>query len=265
MHDYGSKAMKKGLKIVLGLLLVGVIGYSGWKIYSILSGYRKAERSYLSLQQRYTSQPESQAPNLRKTEETFPEEAASPLPISVDFPQLMAENGDIVGWLYCPDTPINYPVVQGKDNDYYLHRGLHGESLVSGTLFADYRNTGPGEDRNYILYGHNMKDGSMFASLANHRDQEYYDAHPVIYYLTPSKNYVIRLLFGAVVNTDSLIYMPNPNDAALDAFLENGMRYSPFQSGAELDADSSYVTLSTCTYEYDDARYIVVGRLEELA
>lgn len=257
--------MKKGLKIVLGLLLVGVIGYSGWKIYGMLSGYRKAERSYLSLQQRYTSQPESQAPNLRKTEETSPEEAASPLPISVDFPQLMAENGDIVGWLYCPDTPINYPVVQGKDNDYYLHRGLHGESLVSGTLFADYRNTGPGEDRNYILYGHNMKDGSMFASLANHRDQEYYDAHPVIYYLTPGKNYVIRLLFGAVVNTDSLIYMPNPNGAALDAFLENGMRYSPFQSGAELDADSSYVTLSTCTYEYDDARYIVVGRLEELA
>lgn len=260
--------MKKGLKIVLALFLVGVIGYSGWKIYGILSGYRKAERSYLGLQQRYTQQ--TQRPNLQESEKTAPEEAdpeeeAPALPISVDFPQLMAENGDIVGWLYCPDTPINYPVVQGSDNDYYLHRGLYGESLVSGTLFADYRNAAPEQDRNYIIYGHNMKDGSMFASLANHREQEYFDAHPVIYYLTPGKNYVIRLLFGAVVNTDSLIYLPNPGDAAFAAFLENGMRYSPFQSGLELEENSSYVTLSTCTYEYDDARYIVVGRLEELA
>lgn len=101
--------MKKRLKIVLGLLLVGVIGYSGWKIYSMLSGYRKAERSYLSLQQRYTSQPESQAPNLRKTEETSPEEAASPLPISVDFPQLMAENGGYCGLALLPGYPHQLP------------------------------------------------------------------------------------------------------------------------------------------------------------
>ena len=92
----------------------------------------------------------------------------------------------MTGWLYCPDTALNYPVVQGKDNIKYLQRDLDGKYLASGTLFVDFENGALGEDTNYIIYGHNMKNGTMFAQLSGYKSQEFYDAHPYAMLLTPN-------------------------------------------------------------------------------
>ena len=110
------------------------------------------------------------------------------IPIQVDFDALFAKSQDIIGWLYCPDTPINYPVVQAADNEYYLHRLLDDRNNSGGTLFVDYRNSSDLSDWNSIIYGHNMRNDSMFGSLTDYKSQSYFDAHPEIFLLTPERN-----------------------------------------------------------------------------
>ena len=109
------------------------------------------------------------APQTQQTENGQTESAIKPVsetaPITVDFERLQEENKDIIAWLYCPDTEINYPVVQSKDNEYYLRRLLDGTWNIAGTLFMDYRNAADCSDLHTIIYGHNMKNNTMFGSL----------------------------------------------------------------------------------------------------
>ena len=154
--------------------------------------------------------------------------------------------------------------MQAEDNDQYLRRALNGKYLVSGTVFVDYRNGAIGEDANYIVYGHNMKDGSMFSSLAKYKEQSYYDEHPVMYYLTPDGDYKIELYAGLVVKRDALIYVPNPEETEFAEFLTNAKANSTFKSDIELTENDTLITLSTCSYEYNNARYIVVGKMDRL-
>ena len=94
------------------------------------------------------------------------------MPITVDFDVLRAQNPDVVGWLYCADTPVNYPIVQGGDNDFYLDHAFDGSEDAGGTLFFDCRNRLSPLDQNLLLYGHRMKDDSMFGSVIGYTEQD---------------------------------------------------------------------------------------------
>ena len=118
------------------------------------------------------------------------------LPIKIDFEKLKSQNEDVIAWIYSEGTEINYPIVQGEDNDYYLRRLLNGKWNIAGTLFIDYRNSSKFNDRNTFVHGHNMLDGSMFSSLLDYQKQEYYDEHPTMYLLTSDKNYTIEIFAG---------------------------------------------------------------------
>ena len=186
-------------------------------------------------------------------------------PIRVDFDALREENGDVVAWLYCPDTPINYPVVQSADNAYYLHRLLDGRENAAGTLFMDYRNTEDFSDWNSVIYGHNMNNGSMFGSLRNYREQTFADAHSELFLLTPDKNYAITVLAGFVTSADAALYNAlSPDEEEKARLIEAWMDASDFSSGIEPTPEDHFLTLSTCSYEYNDARYVLVGVLMEL-
>lgn len=255
--------MRKTITVFIICLLVGVLAFASYMIIKTVCEYDKAAEIYEDLRNEFVeTKPaeEDTTPN-ETTEDSEPIEAA---PISVDFSSLLEQNEDIVGWIYCPDTPINYPVVQGKNNDQYLRRDLNGKYLVSGTVFVDYRNGAIGEDANCIVYGHNMKDGSMFSSLAKYKEQTHYDEHPVLYYLTPSGNYKIELCAGLVVKRDALIYVPNPDEKEFAEFLSNAKKKSTFSSEVEITENDTLITLSTCSYEYNHARYIVIGKLNRL-
>ena len=168
-------------------------------------------------------------------------------------------NKDIIGWIYIEDTSINYPVVQAKDNNYYLYRLTNGEYNNCGTIFMDYRNDFDMTNRNTIIYGHNMKNGSMFAPLVNYRKQDFYDTHKNIYYCTPEKNYKIELFAGLTVDDDSEIY----NLVNLDENRINNLKNkSDFKSNVTVTDDDKIITLSTCAYEYQNARYVVMGVLK---
>lgn len=254
--------MRKAVTVILILLLSGILIFASYMAIKEVREYEAAEQLYEELQEEYveTKPTEDTEPD-ETPEQTEPIEAA---PITVDFTSLLEQNSDIVGWIYCPDTPINYPVVQAEDNGRYLRRDLNGKYLVSGTVFVDYRNGAIGDDANYIVYGHNMKDGSMFSSLAKYKEQSYYDEHPILYYLTPNGDYKIELYAGIVVKRDALIYVPNPDEAEFTEFLRNAKDKSTFKSDVEMTENDTLITLSTCSYEYNNARYIVIGKLNKL-
>lgn len=254
--------MRKILRIFIIVLLAGVLVFSVFMIIKTMWEYSEADNIYESLQNEFVEvKPDDSANADDSKSNTEPVETA---PISVDFASLQEQNSDIVGWLYCPDTPVNYPVVQGKDNNQYLRADLNRKYLVSGTVFTDYRNRAVGEDANYIVYGHKMKNGTMFGSLVKYKEQSYYDEHSVLYYLTPDDDYKVELCVGLVVKRDSVIYSPNPEEMEFAEFLTYAKKHSTFQSDVEITEDDTLITLSTCSYEYNDARYIVIGKAEKI-
>lgn len=179
---------------------------------------------------------------------------------SIDFEHLMAKYPDVVGWLYCEGTPINYPVMQSDDNNYYLRRLPDGTYNIAGSLFADYRCGEIGKTNNYIIYGHNMKNGTMFSSLTKYKSQSYYDEHQVLFLFTPDANYKIELIAGFVSKPTGTVYNAEQT-------YEQVLQYcsqSTFHADVIPHKEGTYITLSTCSYEYENARYVVIGTLEEI-
>ena len=113
----------------------------------------------------------------------------------------------MIGWIYRPDTTINYPVVQGDDNAYYLKHLADGTENRNGCPFLDVQNRPDFTDDNSIIYGHHMQNGTMSAGISWYEDQSYYDEHPVMYLMTPSATYRIELFSGYITTMDSSAYM----------------------------------------------------------
>lgn len=180
----------------------------------------------------------------------------------VDFISLEKINPDVVGWLAAEGTEINYPVVQGKDNDFYLTHLFTGERNKLGSIFMDYRNHNDFSDKNTIIYGHNMKDGSMFSSLTNYKDQEYYDRFPTMLLFTPNGNYMIEFFAGNIVdgNYDSVRF-DFKDDYDFQNYVDSLKKKSTFESNTIVKSDDRIITLVTCSYEYDNARYTLYGKL----
>ena len=190
--------------------------------------------------------------------------------LTVDWDSLRAINPDIVAWIYVPDTPINYPVVQGADNEEYLHKAFDGSTgwlASAGTIFLDSTNKSDLSDRNSALYGHHMNDGSMFASLADFVDQSTFDSHRDIYVLTPNGNY--RLTTFAVVKTvgsDAIVQTSFADDSSYRAYIQDKLdRSSVSQSGTVLTAADvkQSMLFSTCEYTQNDGRSVLFAAVVE--
>ncbi len=251
------------MKLLHLLLCIGLVLFAAGRLYGIYSGYEAGTRTYVELVRKYVVEEQENGSGPETGMTAQPEAGASGVPISVDFEALGKECEDVAAWIYCEDTPVNYPIVQGEDNDYYLKRMLNGQYNDSGTLFMDYRNSGDFTDWNTLIYGHNMHNGAMFAVLPEYMEQEFYDAHSVWYLLTEDKTYRIQLVGGFVTSTDSVIYTIPKNPEERNVLYEKASRSSSFLSGTRLQEDDRLITLSTCVYDYDDARYVLVGVLRE--
>lgn len=181
---------------------------------------------------------------------------------AVDFHSLHQVNEQVVGWLWCPDTAINYPVVQGQDNDFYLSRLIDGSDGECGTLFLDCN--AKETDRNQVIYGHHMKDGSMFASLLRYQEQDYFDKHPVLYYITPRQSYEVQLFSGFTTEAVSAVYNHRFDKSDFGEWLSEMKAQSDFQSDVNPQKSDQVLTLSTCAYPCENARYVVMGVLKPL-
>lgn len=183
-------------------------------------------------------------------------------PIEVDFDRLSAVRGEVAGWMYCEGTVLNYPLAGGRTDEFYLSHLLDGTRNAMGTLYIDDDNATDFSDRNTIIHGHHMKNGSMFGWLESYKEQAFYEAHDVIYLLTPNGDYRLEPIAGYVSTASGSAYEQwFEDDAAFTAYIADITARSDFQTHADVRGDDRIVTLSTCAYVFDNARYVLHTKL----
>lgn len=228
---------------VIPAVLLAVMLFSLYKICTIFIEYRQGTQVYENMQ------------NLASPEEEGEK--------GIDFAALRKENPDIKAWLRAEDTVIDYPVVQGKDNQYYLYRMADRSENGKGSLFIDYRCKKPFEQFNTIIYGHRMKDGSMFHALTEYESSEFYKEHRIMELFLPEKQYKVEIFAAVRIPADSTLYKWGFSGKAekktyLAQIAEENILETDIMPGPE----DRIVMMSTCTYEFEDARLVVYGRLK---
>ena len=240
--------------------------FAGWKLGSIFLNYHRDRSAYNDL----ASHAISMLADFETGENGADDSGSgmthsvSEIPISVDWNYLKSINANVVGWIYGPGTVVSYPVVQTSDHDYYLNHGFDGASNVSGTLFADRNSVAGITQSNYIIYGHNMKDNSMFGTFSNYVDKSYFDSNPILYYLTPDGNYRIELLCAHTVESTADNYPTYfSSNSEYQSFLNKITSDAYWVNNNVLSTNYQLVSMSTCTYTsgYNDPRFVVHGMM----
>ena len=168
---------------------------------------------------------------------------------------------DAIGWIYIPNTNINYPIMQGEDNDFYLTHGTDRRSLKCGCIELDFRCENRFQNNFNILYGHNMKNGSMFANVCRFKEKSYYDSHPYSWVYTADSVYRLDFFSVAVTDWHDEIYN---GFRSLDEWTPHLKEISRIYEEVGLTEQDRLVLLSTCSYEFDNARTVLTGRLVEM-
>lgn len=271
------KTSTRILFTILCIVFIGVFLFSGYKIYKTVlapGGYLQSNKNTKEYQAEYVKPAAATIAPVQSADPSGSETStSSPVveeivldpevsPINVDFNALLVRNPETVGWLYCPDTAINYPVTQTDDNMFYLHKDIDGNYSSYGTLFVECLCQKNFKSLNSIIYGHHMNDGNMFAKLVNYAKQDYYNQHPVFYLNTPDMNYRVELFSGYITDMDSDTYSIDFTSAEENqAWLDKIISQSTFESSVAVKPGDKILTLSTCTYEYDNARFVVHGKM----
>lgn len=177
----------------------------------------------------------------------------------VDFDALSSVNSDVIGWIYVSGTNINYPIVKGNDNKEYLNILFNGETNRAGSIFMDHRNSGDFSDRNNIIYGHRLSSKTMFTALKEYKKQEFYDSHPSFVIVTPENNYEILIFSAYIANVNDSAWQLDFSDGEYEKWLREVSERSLFKTEVTPTPSDRVVTLSTCTYEFNNARFIVHG------
>ena len=220
--------------------------------------------NYKNLQNPATVESEKEK---SKTEETVENGQAKALPVlanPVNFTELQGINSDIIGWISIDALNISYPIAQAADNDYYLHRTFRREDNFAGCIFLNCDNSRYFTDQNSIIYGHNMKNGSMFGILSRFQDQSVYDSNPYFWIFTPQLIYQYRIFACSTVSRAGDPYRTRFMTDEFQNFIDNSMAGSYINShGVKPTTADRLVTLSTCTGD-DSTRFIVQGMLEQI-
>jgi sortase B len=168
---------------------------------------------------------------------------------------------DDIGWLYLPDTNINYPVMYSGDNDFYLHRTFDGSYLYAGSIFMDGRCSPDFSGTVSILYGHHMNNGSMFADVEKFMNVAYMQSHPYGWIFTPNATYCVQFFFAARVEPTDAIYATGLSQAQRMALLKE-------KSSVWLETDVSesdkLLMMSTCSTAGKNLRVVVTGKLIQI-
>lgn len=269
--------MKKKCRDLLMFGFCVIFLVSAWQVVKIRLDYKEGSNSYSSLEQYVffenilssESQPERvdtekekcyETTTLTKTIEIICDEILWP---HVDFATLGGINPDIIGWIYIEGTEVNYPVVQGSDNDFYLRHLFDGTYNSSGCLFLDAYSATDFTEMNSVIYGHHMKNGTMFYDLKEYKNQEFYENHPYALLVTPDHKYKILFFSAYVSRTSASAWDVGFSDVGYEEWLFELTGKSCFKANVVPTQDDRVVTLSTCSYEFNNARFVVHGILQE--
>ena len=268
--------MKKLIYIVVFLILLAVAGVSVGHIYMPIHEDNVSAHAYEDLR-RFVEAPVPElisGPDASRTDTASSPDAPSsppaastdstPSQVQVDFESLRAVNPEVVGWLTIDGTDIDYPIAQHSDNDYYLHHLFNGEWNSSGCIFLDSRDSSDFSDKNSILYGHHMDNGSMFQNLIYYKDSSFCEEHPTAQLITPDGSCVVEFFAGYVSTVDGDAWrLDFTSDKEVGDWLKAVKEKSLFESMVVPTAADRIVTLSTCSYEFYNARFVVHGTIRE--
>ena len=247
-----SKSIKKINKrnnfiIIFSVILILVALYN---IIDIMNDYRKSEDLYTKLNEEYIFERSKED---KESSSKWYED------ISVDFDSLKKINSDIVGWINFENNDISYPVLYSGDDDKYLRKSFDGEDATAGSIFVEGANNSDFEDKNTIIYGHNMRNLSMFGKLKKYtREQDYYDNNKYIQIITPNMYYRYEIFAYESVNEDSNVYQISfEDDAAIESYINKIRELSERQTDIDVSVDDKIITLSTCSTLSNHKRFVV--------
>jgi sortase B len=286
---------------LLLVIAVGVFAYSGWRLYNYYRAYKQGTDEYSELNEEYVKPAEPAAADTQKEteassassgaevltdltslenptarseileganrESTVENGQTKELPKlknPVDFAQLQNINPEVIGWIRVGSVNISYPVAQAKDNDYYLHRTFKKVDNFAGCIFENCNNSPFFTDQNTIIYGHNMKNGSMFGQLKKFKEQETFDKNPYFWMFTKDFIYQYRIFSSSIVSKIGDPYITRFSDEDFQKFIEKSISSSEIKCGdVSVTTDDRIMTLSTCTGD-DATRRILQGVLVQV-
>lgn len=264
------KAAKKKRRIgdfILTLILIVAICvfcYAAYNLLHIFTEYKKGTDEYNQIEQMAVTsrEPDTIEIATEAAEDLVELEEKLKAPIEVDFDALKSVNNDIIGWIYIEALDgVSYPIVQADDNDTYLHTTYEGNYNFAGTIFVDYENSADFSDCNTLVYGHNMKNDSMFGSLDEFvKKPEIYEKSKYFWILTPEADYRYEIVSAYTTGVSSITYtlFKGPGKEFQD-FLDTIRSYSAINTTVrELTIKDRIVTLSTCTGN-SATRFVVQG------
>lgn len=241
MHNSKKKLGSDQIITCLIVLIVLVTGFMSFRSYYMS---KKAQSEYEALREAVVEIEEP----VEEEKETVEEEDIPYYPqLSIDFASLKETNADLVGWLYFPALEISYPLVQGEDNSYYLKHSFEGEKNSAGCIFLDCEASTDFSDRNTFVFGHNMRDGSMFGSMKQLLNgTASCEEEPYFYIYTEETVCIYHIFSYYKTNASSDRYATFSSDESYDAYVAEALELTEFTSDCDLSTRGNIVSLSTC-------------------
>lgn len=229
--------MKRMINNILLIICIFIFCISTWKLYGYYRSYKKAKDTYSKI----AKENVKISKNERK----------------IDFKKLKSQNQDIAGWIYIRGTTIDYPIVQGKDNEEYLHQDFNKKKSSSGTIFLDNNCKKDFTSDNNIIYGHHMKNGTMFAQLLKFREKSFLKKHNEIMIFTPDRTIHLKVISAYAQKAQNKIPVTFANDKQKKAYIKKIESMSEQTIKTSRINDSHIYTFVICSYEGEDNRTYV--------
>lgn len=239
----------KGKEIIRKIILficVVVFIYSAYNLAIIFLDYKKIDDEFTELRNEYIENEDEKNQYL-----------------NINWQELLARNSDVIGWIAIPDTNINYPVLYGETNDTYIRTTIDKKYSIAGSIFADSNNANPLVDLNTIIYGHNMKNDSMFSDLNEYLDGEYGKSHSYVYMYLPDGT-VSKYKIVSAHKTDAYSLLYNTTISDITKFYQEVVANNTMSVEFNQDGTTPMIMLSTCaTYDVDNPSRVVVHAVLE--
>lgn len=234
------------MKLILRGLFILIILFSGFMISRYVIDLDKNEQVYNDV---------IQIKEAGKSSEE--NEAARPIIKTNPNISLLEINNDFVGWLEVDGTTIDYPVVKTSNNDFYLDHDFNKEKNIAGSIYMDYRNIGNSFDDHILIYGHNMKNGSMFHNLRYYKDKNFFEDNDTIIFSNLYETFEYEIFSVYSISAKDYRFELSFDSVRVSEYIKALQEMSLYQRDIEFDDNSQILTLATCTYEVDDGRFIV--------
>lgn len=252
MAEKKSHPVKKFISRLITIVCLSVFVYASYGLFDAFMDYYQNRKMLNNIQDTFykvDSTEKSQEGKIRS-----------------GFDELLKQNEDVVGWITIDGTQIDYPVLHSEDNIEYLTQNYNGKESRAGSIFLDYRNDILSNDRNTVIYGHRMKDGSMFQHLTKFLEEDFFNAHRTFEYDTLYESYEAEVFSIYNTLTDfNYIQTDFESEEQYEQLIKNMQEKSRFNTKVELSPDDKIITLSTCDYELDqnEGRLVLHAKLVE--